>query len=86
MAYIEENKLNRNIEEIQPTEGLGVAVDLRLEMGFENLETSVRIVGRSNIWSTDSAKKTNLEYHDFYDDVHSLLVFLNNQFGFDIVL
>lgn len=86
IAYIEENKLNRNIEEIKPTEGLGVAVDLRMEIGFENLETSVRIVGRSNIWSTDSAKKTNLEYHDFYYDVHSLLAFLNSQFGFNIVL
>jgi hypothetical protein len=49
-------------------------------------KTWERIVGRSNIWSTESAQKTNLEYFDYYDAVHSLLVFINNQFGFDIVL
>ncbi len=86
IEYIRANRLDRNIEEIQPTEGIGIAINLRLELRIENVETSVTIAGRSNIWGGESAKKTNLLNLGFNDDIHSFLAFLKNHFGYDINL
>ena len=86
IEYVIENRLNRNLEEIRPTEGIGVAVDLRLEVRMEGIVTAVGIVGRSRIWGSSPGKETNLENRDFCGEINSLLVFLKNRLGFDIVL
>jgi hypothetical protein len=86
IEYVKENRLNRDIEEIMSTEGIGVAADLQFKVSIEGMATAVRIVGRSSIWGNGQEKKSNLENRDFLSEINALLVFLKNQFGFDIDL
>jgi hypothetical protein len=87
IGYIHDHQLNRNIKEIQPADGIGIAIDLKLEIKINNTKTSAVIAGRSNIWASDSSHNTtNIENLDFYEDTRTFLHFLNNEFGFDIVM
>ncbi len=86
IEYIKENKLNRNIKEKKSTDGYGISIDLSLEIEIEDTKTKVKIIGRKNIWGKNDGKETNLKNVEFYNEVHSLIVFLKNKFDFDFEL
>ena len=83
IEYIKKNNLNRNINEIKPTEGYGISIVVELEIEIEDVKTEVKIIGRKNIWDNEYEEGTNLENYNFYSNMCSLIFFMKKNFGFD---
>ncbi|OQX97407.1 MAG: hypothetical protein B6I20_12680 [Bacteroidetes bacterium 4572_117] len=86
IEYIKKHKLNQNIKESIGDISPGINISLSLEVKIEDITTKSDISGALNAWGSEEylkkQKKKIIKNKDYYDEIHSLLVFLKFDLGF----
>jgi len=85
IRYLKDNRLNMNIRENSKCASPGVSISLSLEVIIDNVKTKADVTGTKNFWGRDHGKRSNIKNIDYYNRVHSLLLFMKKELGFDII-
>ena len=87
IEYIKKRKLNQEIKEHIDDVSPGINVNLSLEIKIGDIITKSEISGAVNAWgSKEYLKKQNkktIKNKDYYNQIHSLLVFMKTKLGYE---
>jgi hypothetical protein len=73
IEFLEQNKLNIDLEEIQTTEGIGISQTLNFEIQ-QPFQSKIFIKGRTNIWGVSKEnRQTNIENITYFDKVNAFI-------------
>lgn len=87
IEYIKKHKLNQDIKEHIDDVSPGINVSFSLEIKIDDITTKSEISGAVNAWGSKEylkkQKKKTIKNKDYYNEIHSLLVFLKFDLGYE---
>jgi len=86
VEYLRNHKLNQNIKENIDNVSPGINVDLSLEINIGEITTKSEVSGAVKVWGSkeyvEKQNKQTIKNKDYYNEIHSLLVFMKSKLGF----